>query len=37
MQILTNNIRNKVIIIDNFDCIFVADQTNLCMFIKIIK
>jgi hypothetical protein len=32
MQILTNNIRNKVIIIDNFDCIFVADKTiNVCL------
>lgn len=32
MQILTNNIRNKVIIIDNFDCIFIADKTiNVCL------
>jgi hypothetical protein len=32
MQILTNNIRNKVIVIDNFDCIFVADKTiNVCL------
>ena len=27
IQILTNNIRNKVIIIDNFDCIFIGDKT----------
>ena len=32
MQLLTNNIRNKVIIIDNFDCIFIADKTiNVCL------
>jgi len=32
VQILTNNIRNKVIIIDNFDCIFVTDKTiNVCL------
>jgi len=32
VQILTNNIRNKVIIIDNFDSIFIADKTiNTCL------
>ena len=32
IQILTNNIRNKVIIIDNFDCIFIGDKTiNICL------
>jgi hypothetical protein len=37
LQILTNNIRKKVIIIDNFDCIFMADKTINITLLKILK
>jgi len=37
LQILTNNIRKKIIIIDNFDCIFMADKTINITLLKILK
>ena len=37
VQILTNNIRNKVIIIDNFDSIFIADKTINTSLLKLLN
>ena len=36
LQILTGNIRNKVIIIDNFDCIYTSDKTINSTLLKIL-
>jgi nucleoside-triphosphatase THEP1 len=36
VQVLTNNIRNKIIIIDNFDCMFMADKTINLTLLKIL-
>jgi hypothetical protein len=36
LQILTGNIRNKVIIIDNFDCIYTSDKTINATLLKIL-
>ena len=36
LQILTDNIRNKVIIIDNFDCIYITDKTINATLLKIL-
>ena len=36
LQILTNNIRKKIIIIDNFDCMFMADKTINITLLKIL-
>jgi hypothetical protein len=36
VQQLTNNIRKKVIIIDNFDCIYMADKTINATLLKIL-
>lgn len=37
LQILTNNIRNKVIIIDNFDSIFTSDKTININLLKLLN
>ena len=36
LQVLTGNIRNKVIIIDNFDCIYISDKTINTTLLKIL-
>lgn len=36
LQILTGNIKNKVIIIDNFDCIYTSDKTINATLLKIL-
>jgi len=36
LQLLTNNIRNKIIIVDNFDCMFMADKTINLTLLKIL-
>ena len=36
LQVLTGNIRNKVIVIDNFDCIYISDKTINTTLLKIL-
>jgi hypothetical protein len=36
LQVLTANIRNKVIVIDNFDCIYISDKTINTTLLKIL-
>jgi hypothetical protein len=36
LQVLTGNIRNKVIVIDNFDCIYITDKTINATLLKIL-